>query len=259
MACLYLWHGGKALALLARNKPRVLGLVWLPVGILLTASTWLRMHGWIAGHLPHAGLRSDPSFVVWLLSAILAAWMALAGTAWQSQASALLRWASRRIGALRISPMRISQVLVILVVAGLVVIGLRMQVKLGRANLDLNSDTNRFPPDAEAAVWIQSHTDTDAVVMARLVPTVNYYSKKKVIWFYPSTNPQLLMEGILRHKVDFVIVARRENNYYLPPDDDSFAPLLAAHPNSFRLVDEASKFKIFQVVRNDALRLGCRW
>src|SRR5271165_3898599 len=114
LACLYMWRGGKALALLARGKPQVLGLVWLPVAILLTASTWLRMHGWISGHLPHAGLGSDPSFVVWLLSAILAAWMVLTGAAWQSQASALLRWGSRPIRAARISPMRISQVLVIL-------------------------------------------------------------------------------------------------------------------------------------------------
>jgi hypothetical protein len=78
-----------------------------------------------------------------------------------------------------------------LVLAGLLVIGLRMQVILGRANLDLNSETNRFPPDAEAAEWIQSHTDPNAIIMARLVPTVNHYSKRKVIWLFGFTQPRI--------------------------------------------------------------------
>jgi hypothetical protein len=208
--------------------------------------------------LPHAGLEGDPSFVVWLLSAILAAWMVLSGPASHCQASGLWRWGSRAISALRLSPGRVSQVFVILVVSVLVVIGFRVQARLGRANLDPDSEANHLPPDAEAAEWIQSHTAADAVVMATHVPIVSHYSKRKVIWFYPSTNPQFLMEGILRNKVDFLIVARRQNNYYLPPDDDCFAPLLATHPNSFRSVHEGPQFKIFHVFRNDAHRIRCR-
>jgi hypothetical protein len=157
------------------------------------------------------------------------------------------------IGALQISPLRIAQVSGIVLAAGMVVIGLTTQLKIARANLDLNSVTNRFPPDAEAGVWIRSHTDENAVVMARLVPTVYHYSKRNVIWFPPSSNPQLLMEGILKHKVNFVAVVRRDYNYFLPPDDDCFNPLLAAYPNDFRSVFQAPDFKIFEVVRNAQL------
>ena len=53
------------------------------------------------------------------------------------------------------------------------------------------------------------------------------------------------MEGIRRHKVDFVIVVRRQSSYYLPTDDDCFAPLLTAYPDAFRLVYQAPELRIF--------------
>ena len=63
---------------------------------------------------------------------------------------------------------------------------------------------------------------------------------------------QLLMEGIRKHKIDFVITVHRANSYYLPSDEDCFATLLKAYPEAFRLVDQAPEFKIFQVVTKDA-------
>jgi hypothetical protein len=123
---------------------------------------------------------------------------------------------------------------------------------MGHVNLDLNSGTNRRSPEAEAGEWIYSKTDLNAVVMARQVPTMCHYAKRKVIWFPPSSNPQLLMQGILNHKVDFLVVVQRQGNYYLPTDEDSFAPLLAAHPDVFRLVSQAPEWRIFQVIRNAA-------
>ena len=257
LAALYAWRGVEALVFLAKKKPRVLGIVWFPVAVLLAASAWLWMHGsGTASQFPNASLEDEFSFVIWLLSAILAAWMIWANTAWLTPASARIRSSFLRIGALRLSLARISQLCAMVVLAGLIIIGLTMQIQIGRTNLDPNSDTNRIPPDAEAGAWIRSHTDRDAVVMARLVPTVYHYSTRNVVWFPPSSNPQLLMEGILKHKINFVIVVRREYSYYLPADDDCFAPLLAAHPNTFRLVYQTPKFKIFQVVRNGASHLG---
>jgi hypothetical protein len=133
---------------------------------------------------------------------------------------------------------------------------IKMQIDIGRANLDPDSAINRLTPDVEASDWVRSNTDPNAIVMARHVPIASHYSLRKVIWFPPSSNAELLMDGILKHKVDFVIVVRREKNYYLPPDDDSFAPLLAANPNTFRLVYQAPKFRIFHVFRNGAPHLG---
>jgi len=194
-----------------------------------------------ATRLAHAAL----SFAFWVFSAILALWMIWADTRWLTSVSALVRRYSTPIGALRISPQRIAQGLSIVAVAGLIGIGLRQQLEIGQANRDPNSDSNRLRPDAEAAAWIRSNTETDAVVMARLVPTAYHYSKRKVVWFPPSSNPQLLMEGILKYKVDFIIVSRQE--HYLPPDDVCFAPLLKAYPDKFRLVYQAPLYRIFQV------------
>jgi len=63
----------------------------------------------------------------------------------------------------------------------------------------------------------------------------------------------LLMEGILRQKVNFVLVVRRENNYYLPPEDECFAPLLTAYPGAFRSVYQAPDFNVYHVVANGSI------
>jgi hypothetical protein len=109
---------------------------------------------------------------------------------------------------------------------------------------------NRVPADAKAGAWIRSHSDTNAVIMARQVPTVCHYSNRRVIWLPPSSDPQLLMEGTLKHQVNFVIVVRREDSYYLPPDEDCFAGLLNAYPSAFRLVCETPEFRVFEVTRD---------
>lgn len=231
--------------MLARDKPRALGVVWFPVAVLLAVNAWFWMHQALpATRLVHA----EVSFVFWLFSAIFAVWIIWADTGWLTSVSALVRRYSTPIGALRISPLRISQLLGIVVVAGLIVIGLRNVVEIGRGNVDLNSGWNRLGPDGEAGAWIRSHSNPNAVVMARLVPTAYHYSQRKVIWFPPSSNPQLLMDGILKHKIDFVIVVQRgERSYYLPSDEVCFAPLLKAYPDKFRLVYQAPEYRIFQV------------
>ena len=196
------------------------------------------------------GCRTRPPLLIWLVSAILAAWMIWADTAWLTYPSALLRRWFKPVTTPQLSPQRISQISGLVLAGGLIVIGLTTQLKIARANLDLNSATNRFSADGEAGVWVGSHTDENAVVMARHVPIVYHYSKRSVVWFPPSSDPELLMEGIRTHKVNYLIVVHRQDNYYLPSDDDCFAPLLKAHPDAFRLVNQAPDFKIFQVVRN---------
>jgi len=249
LACLYMWRGGKALILSVKKSPRVLGIVWLPLAALLTASAWLWMYGYgIARHLYNAGIEDEVSFTVWLLSAGLAAWMVWANHGWLAPASALWRRYFPQTGALHISPRRTGQLLSILAVPSLILMGLAIQFTRGRSNLDPNSDSNRLGADVQAGEWIRSHTDPQAIVMARQVPIVCHYAKRKVIWFPPSSDPQLLMEGIRKHGPQYVIVVRREYNYYLPSDYDSFAPLLKMHPEAFRLVCQAPGFKVFQVV-----------
>lgn len=249
LACLYMWRGANALISLAKNSPRLLGLVGCPLAVILTGCAWLWMNGsGIASHLYNAGIEDEVSFMVWLLTAILAAWMVWADQGWLTPAFALFSRHPKPTSALRIRPLHILELLGAVVVPSLIVLGLTIQVGNGIDNLDPNSITNRIGPDAEAGAWVRSHTDTSAVVMARLVPTVCHYAERRVIWFPPSSNSQLLMDGILKHKVNFVIVVRREYNYYLPSDDDCFAPLLKIHADAFRLVRQRPEFRVFQVV-----------
>jgi hypothetical protein len=249
LACLYMWRGGKALILSAKNRPRLLGAMWLPVAVLLVASSWLWMNGsGTVRHLHHGGIENKVSFVLWLLSASLAAWMVWANHAWLTPATALRRGYSQQIGARQMNPQRIVQLVGMSAVPGLIVVGLMIQLARGHFDLDLDSEINCPGPDVEAGEWIRSHTDGQAVVMARHVPIVCHYAERKVIWFPPSSDPQLLMEGIRKHGPQYVIVVQREYNYYLPPDDDCFAPLLKMYPEAFRLVCHRPGFRVFQVV-----------
>ncbi len=248
LACLYLWRGVQAVGFLARDKTRLLGAAWLPASVMLAIGAWYWTQGsGIARHMPRGGLQGEISFLTWLLSAIVAALMAWASSAWFARTVLWLQRFSHRQGALRITPMRVSQVVVGVAAIGLMMTGLAQQLALGRDNVNLHSVVNSVPADAKAGMWIASHTDSNAVIMARHVPTAYHYSGRRVVWFPPSSNPQLLIEGIRRLKVDYVVVVHRQDSYYLPPDDDCFAPLLAAYPDAFRLVFQTPEFRIFLV------------
>jgi hypothetical protein len=249
LACLYGWRGLESLAGFAMSRPRLLGILWAPIGTALAAATWLWMRGsGMFSHLAHAGSQDEVSLVGWSLSVGLATWMICAGQGWLRPGFAFLRLFGGNDSALpRGLPGLLKIGCTLAVTAGLAV-GLAIQLELGLANLDLNSSVNQLTPDAEAGDWIRANTDPNAVVMARLVPTIYHHSHRKVVWFPPSSDPRLLREGILKHKVDFLVVVRRGNNYYLPPDNDSIAPLLAESPESFQLVYESPHFSIFKVM-----------
>jgi len=251
LALLYLWRGGKMAVELAVNKPRLFAVTWYPFAVILAVSTWFWMLGsWIGGHQPHAGLQDETSFVVWVLSAIIAVGMLWDEKSWGSAVSSFRGWLSRPLGSLNINPLRISQFLGVATLVVLVAVGFFMQLAVARRNVNLASQTNTYPPDVQAAQWIQRHTDPDAIIMARHVPITYHHAKRKVVWFPPSSNAQLLMEGIQKHKIEYVISVRREDSYYLPPDDDCLAALLAAYPGALHLVQSGPDFRIFQRVLN---------
>lgn len=56
------------------------------------------------------------------------------------------------------------------------------------------------------------------------------------------------MEGICKHKIEFVIVSERPNNYWLPPESVCFESLRRIYPSAFRLVHEEPRFRIFKFV-----------
>ncbi len=253
LALLYLWRGGKLAMVLAKDKPRLLAVVWYPLAVILAVSAWFWMHGsWIGSHQPNAGLQDETSFVAWVLSAILAVRMLWDEKSWQTKASSFHDWFFRPLGSSRVRPIRISWFLGIAGVIVLTAVGLSMQFAVARRNLNPDSHTNAYPPDVLAAQWIQSHTTQSAIIMARHLPITYHHSNRKEVWFPPSSNPQLLMEGIQRHKIDYVIAVTRDDSYYLPPEDECLAALLAAYPGALRLVHSGPEFRIFQVASNEA-------
>jgi hypothetical protein len=251
LACYYLWRGATTLVVLAKHRPRLVALAWYPLGVILAVSSWFWMHGsWIASHMTHAGLQDESSFVIWVLSSVIAVRMLWAESSWLSASSSIRRWLSLPSRFFGLSPLRIVRYGSLAAVVLLILTGLGAQLKLARTNLDPNSLTNSMPPDVLAGQWINSHTDANAIIMARHLPIVYHYAERKIVWFPPSSNPQLLMEGIQKHKIDFVVVVTRNNSYYLPPEEDCMAALLPAYPNAFDLVYQSEGFKIYRTVKN---------
>jgi hypothetical protein len=142
----------------------------------------------------------------------------------------------------------VAQLLGTTAVISLVAAGLALQIEIGRINRDPHSELNQLSAEVDAGRWIRSHTDANTTVTARHVPTLVHYSARKVIWFPPSSNPQLLTEGIVKHRINLVLVVQRAGSaYYRPSDSDCFAPLLKDYPNAFRLIYQVPEFKVYQV------------
>jgi hypothetical protein len=186
--------------------------------------------------------------LVWLFSGLFALWMALAGTSWTNFVSRFAGWFEQGRSSLPISPLRISQAAGVVIVILLIAMGLKGQLEIGRNNLDYGKVATLVPPDVRAGEWVKSHTEADAVVMARNLPTVYHYAQRKMVWFPPSTDAKVLIEGIQRLKVNYVVVILRQNDYYLPPDKICFDKLESAYPEDFHLVTQTPDFSVFQVV-----------
>lgn len=242
LMCLYLWRGVVAVSALASTHARLLGLVWSPAAVVaLLASTQVSLRGGRGG-VAHG----VASIAVWIGSGSVAAWMAWTGRAplgADSRSRALLaRW--------RMTPRPALRRGAVIAIVCLLLVQLAGDVRIGRENLH-PSDVP--PDDVEAALWIRSHTDPGAVIMARHVPIFWHVSNRKVIWFPPLSNPVALMRGIRRSGVGYVILANSGgDDYYLPIDYECFAPLAAAFPESFRVAFRDERIAIYQVTNEAA-------
>lgn len=250
LACFYLWHGAKELGPLIRSRPRMIGFLWLPLGIFLTAGAWFWERGaWIGRNtVLHGGLQDELSLAVWACSIVVAGRMAWTGRSVTAPAGLGSRCFARPARLLRVDQRRLVQLFGAAIVLGVITLGFIGELEIGRNNLNYNAASKGAPADAEAGLWIHSNTASNAVVMAVQVPTVYYYAERKVVWFPPSTNESLLMKGIAEHRVQYVVVVKRLRPYYLPDDEDCFASVYKAHPSAFQLVANNPQFRIFQVV-----------
>src|SRR5215813_499380 len=77
--------------------------------------------------------------------------------------------------------------------------GLVHQIGLARQNRAFDVSKATSYPDIIAAQWIRAHVPSSAVIMARQWDVAYHYADRRVVWFPPSTDADLLLDGILNH------------------------------------------------------------
>jgi hypothetical protein len=225
LACMYVWRGGSTLVGLLRRDRRKFGTWIFVLSVIMTlySATKSIRH-------PHV-LFSTLGWTSLAVSAGTFVWMGI-------PCGRTMSWLNRP-GVLRGSAVGL--------VAALVAIGLFTQIRLGVRNLNFELKESLYYPDIEAAQWIASHTDPTDVVLARKEDLVHHYSRHRVIWLPPSSDAKLLMNGVARFKIKWVVVVDRAESYFLPSDNDCFTPLARAFPDVFHLVHNGPGNRVYQV------------
>jgi len=255
LACFYIWEGSQAVIWASRANPRMVGIIWFPVALLVAI---LGAHS-IYVHRARGDADFSEKLMVpmWLISAGCAAWMVGVGQSIFSIEAfpRVGKWLKRPLELWRVSPFHLLRYAGYLFVTAVLLIGFASDTRIARENLNSTDLVNAQrtgvieiqPLEVEAGLWLRSHAPPDSVVMARHWPTVHHYAGGQSVWFPPISDPGVLLEGILKHSVDYVVVVTHCEPYYLPDDDYCFDRLLAAHAENFRLVLQRDDLRIFEV------------
>jgi len=254
LACLYICQGFRAVVVASTEKPRVVGILGSIIALLALALAGQQIYGhWRVGQRDFA---SELILPMWLASAGAALLMAYSGRsifATKSFSQAVM-WLKRPLGVSPASRLRWIQWVGVGIVGAVILAGLVVDTRIATENIrttnlataEQTGPSEILALDVNAGTWLRMHTDTHATVMARSWPTVHHYAQRRVVWFPPISNPAVLMEGMMRHGVDYVVVINRESSYYLPDDGYSFEPLLANHGDKFQLVFRTPNLRIFR-------------
>jgi len=241
----YIFEGARVLPRLVRERSRFAGAIGVPLFATLgTDAAYL-------GLKHHAGgVQLKVSAAIWIIC-----WMASIAMLFRKSnpLSWLVAFFTDRQSEERLfgmSPDTALRSVGVLVLFSHVALALAADRALAGENVHPRAEKSGMNSDIEAAQWIASHTEADAVVMARHVPIVFHHSHRKIIWFPPITNAATLMEGIQRNGVNYVVVVRRQNSYYLPPEADCFREVRKAYPAKFVSVFQTEGYQIFRVEPN---------
>jgi hypothetical protein len=141
--------------------------------------------------------------------------------------------------------LRIAAILVI----GLVVLsGTAKVMAMGRNNLSFDITKHPDYPMILAANWIRSNEPLDRVIMAGEPEFIFHFTGRRVVWFPPISDSNVLMDGIRRHRVGVILVVHRSHSYWLPPEEVCFQALQQAHPRAFDLVYTGLDSWVYEVV-----------
>jgi hypothetical protein len=237
LAFLYAWRGGKTLWGMLCKRPTIVGPAGLTLAVLGSLSSLMwgkqtshpQMWACLAGWLLVAGC----SILVFFLGSkrleSVAIWLKRPFTI---HGYSMARWLGSLAG----------------VATCVFVIGVGVEVKYGLKNLqaDLTADDFDYP-EIEAGQWIKLNSAPSSVVIARKDDMIFHYSQRKVIWFPASRDPEILMAGIKRHQVRYVVIHEGNDSYWRPPARECFDALLGKYPNSFRVVHLGPHNTIYEV------------
>jgi hypothetical protein len=242
LACLYLAEGGLALVRWSRCCARRVGAIFLPLAMTFTifSGAQIRQAG--------SGLQNKISIIFWLVCTFVCIGLIWKGpfASWNGLSNWQILLGKKYSHARPwFSPV---QLLGAFVVALLIFTGVAEDISIGRQNLVSGLAKFENAPEIQAAQWIESHTDPNAIVAARLTGLVYHYSRRRVFWFPPITSPTVLMKGIRKYHIKYLIVVDRGFNYYSPPDPVCFDLLYKAYPQAFLLAEAKGQMKIYEVL-----------
>jgi hypothetical protein len=203
-ACLYAWRG---LQIVAKQDRRVWTMVAAPIALACAILA--------ARSFSQRDLQLDAAVLTWLVTAIAAAILGVTG--WNPSTAIV----------------RASLVTILLALVGN---GVLRETRVAAANRSFDITAVPNYGDMQASEWLRTHTPHNAVVMARQLDVVFHYSQRKVVWFPPSSDVEILMDGIRKYQVGFIVVTeRRGESYWKPEEAASFGKLAAAFPHLFRI------------------------
>ena len=240
-AVLYAWRGVKAIQRAATWMPRTTGALGIVVALALGTHASLWAFGLRSEDVAAGRLQADLSALAWGVVAVASTWMI-----WSGRRPFGARPLGRPPFWTEAGRKKLVGAGAVLLLA-LVAVGVKQQVRMGWDNLNL-TEADLNPPDVAGAKWIAAHTPEDAVVLARHFAVVYYYARRSVYWFPPISRPAILMEGIRKRHVDYILVVKRKHPFYQPSDEECFEPLVEAYPEALRLAAEGRDYRVFQVL-----------
>jgi hypothetical protein len=240
LACMFLFEGIIALREWSRRHPQRIATLFLPISLILAF--------FASRHAINQGLQDKISVIFWLVSGIFCLGLLKKDDfasrfnlrKWQTFVSRSVSLTGLGFGS--------GQFIAVLTAAYLIFEGVTMNISMGRQNLVSGVNAFQNAPEIQAARWIELHTDPNVVVTSRQTGLLYHYSRRKVVWFPPITDPRILLKGFRDHDIEYVVIVIRKFSYYRPSEADCFDLLDKEYPKNFQLVEKNGNMRIYEVL-----------
>jgi hypothetical protein len=251
LACLYLWRGVKVARDYSIRRPKAVGVCFILCGVVLGVASVAFARGILAVPVATDHPRGDhlqplAAAFFWGMLAVAGLLLVRLHSTREARGDApLSSWQTRIANFEDSVSLRFVAILALAVLVGY---GIRLQLGKGRYNMWLDIKQQASYPLVEAADWIRTQEPANLVIMARDPGMFFHYTGRRVVWFPPISDPNVLMEGIRRHHVGAIIVMNPPSRYWLPTEDVCFQSLARAYGSAFRLSHWDPNFQVYEVL-----------